>query len=202
MKATVHFKYPLNIYLGHASIDINVDSYREVVTACSALLHKFKELLLKKEHLCLVCKDTVIGVEQLDFSVKDKDVYVVPIIAGNSSFDSLGNLDIFYGTNKVYDTESMLLSGLDRRIADSSLFGQAETAFDTAQRKKNRDDGTLEGNEDPSTGFGSLNLNSIYGQPVPLHFGLVRTSGTILNSYIKHIQRGRVDNVKVSDYVE
>ena len=32
-------------------------------------------------------------------------------------------------------------------------------------------------------------------QSIPMHFGLVRTSGVLINQHIKHIQRGGVDTV-------
>lgn len=203
MNITVRFNAPINYLIGHDSIDIVADCYRDITSACSAMLPKFNAMLKDKKPIAMVCNDRLVSKQQLDFKISNSEVTIVPVVCGGaSSFDSLGNLNIFYGANKIYDSESMLLTGIDRRIADSALFGKSSTAFDMAQRKQNREDGTLEGNEDPTTGFGALTLSSIYGQPVPLHFGLVRTSGIVLNSYIKHIQRGKVDNVRVSDYVE
>ena len=103
----------------------------------------------------------------------------------------------FYGATTALSNQELAFTGLNKRILESSLFGQAKTAFDTAQRKAI----TGEGAGDPSTGFGALSLTSISGQYVPIHFGYVRTSGAIINQYIKHVQRGAVDDVQVSKYV-
>ena len=39
------------------------------------------------------------------------------------------------------------------------------------------------------------------GQAIPLHFGLVRTSGAVISQQVKHIQRGGIDRVRVADYL-
>ena len=203
MKVTVRFSQVLSKKLQVEDIVIDVNSYRDVIEACQNLIPGIKKVIQKRLVLALVCAGKVVKQEELDFKISSTDLIIVPSVAGGatSSFDSLGNLNIFYGASKAYSTEEMGLSGLNRRILDSSLFGQAETAFDVSQRKSSRDDGTLEGNEDPTTGFGTLNIVSVYGQPIPLHFGMVRVGGAVINSYIKHIQRGGVDSVRVSDYV-
>ena len=203
MRVTVLFSKVLANKIGLSTIDIDISTYRDVLEACQNLIPSIKKVIRKRTIISLVCGERVIQPYELDFKISATEVMLVPTVAGgiSSSFDSLGNLNIFYGTNKAYSNEQQALSGINRRIVDSSLFGQSQTAFDIIQRRNNRADGTLEGNGDPSTGFGALNISSIYGQSIPLHFGLVRTSGSVINSYIKHVQRGEADTVKVSDYV-
>lgn len=203
MRVTVQFIKALQKKLGINSFEIDVSSYRDIVSACQTLIPSTLQFVNKSSCISLVCNGKTISPSELDFKVSDSKVYIVPSISGGSltSFDSLGNLNIFYGASKAYSNEEVGLSGINRRIIDSSLFGQAQTAFDVAQRRTLRQDGTLEGSEDPTTGFGSLNITSAYGQPIPLNFGLVRVGGSVINSYIKHIQRGTVDSVRVTDYV-
>jgi molybdopterin converting factor small subunit len=203
MRVTVLFSKVLTDKIGLSSIDVDISTYRDVLEACQNLLPSIKKVIRKRTVLSLVCNDKIIQPYELDFKISSTKVTLVPTVAGgiSSSFDSLGNLNIFYGANKAYSTEQQTLSGINRRIVDSSLFGQSQTAFDIIQRKNSRADGTLEGNGDPTTGFGALNITSIYGQSIPLHFGLVRTSGSVINSYVKHVQRGEADTVRVSDYV-
>lgn len=203
MKVTVNFTNNLAKKIGTKSITIDASTYRDIVSACQNLLPHIKSVVKNRTILSMICKDRIVSTNELDFKVSESVVTIVPAVAGGAatSFDSLGNLDIFYGATKAYSNEEIFLTGLNRRIIDSSLYGQAKTAFDISQRAAAREDGTYEGNEDPSTGFGTLNISSIYGQPIPLHFGLVRASGAVINSYIKHIQRGSIDSVSVSDYV-
>ena len=203
MRVTVKFSSILADRLKISELVVDATTYRDIIDACQNLLPGIRDIVKKRTVVSLVCNDKCVQLGELDFRISSECVTLVPSVAGGiaSSFDSLGNLNIFYGASKAYSTEQMSISGLSRRIIDSSLFGQSETAFDISQRRSARDDGTLEGNEDPTTGFGSLNITSIYGQPIPLNFGLVRVSGAVINSYIKHIQRGSIDSVKVSDYV-
>jgi len=203
MKITVHFSKMLNI---KESIEITVDSYRDVISACLNLLPGFRNsyfsLNLHKQ-LTIVDNSKVISTYELDFSPRSSDLYIVPTVSGgiNSTFDSLGNLSVFYGEGLSYSNQVLDYNMLSRRILDSSLFGKADTAFDISQRKNNRETGELDNIEDPTTGFGSLGTMSAKGQSIPVHFGLVRTSGVLINQYIKHIQRGGIDTVKVSDYL-
>ena len=34
---------------------------------------------------------------------------------------------------------------------------------------------------------------------VPVHYGMIRVSGQILNAYVKNLQRGEQDNIRVDD---
>jgi len=206
MKVTVHFSKMLSFITINEPIEITVDSYRDIISACLNLFPKFRESYFKlklDKQLIILDGTKIISIYELDFSPKSSNIYIVPTVSGgiNSTFDSLGNLSVFYGEGLSYSNQVLDYSMLSRRILDSSLFGKADTAFDISQRKNNRETGELDNIEDPTTGFGSLGTMSAKGQSIPIHFGLVRTSGVLINQYIKHIQRGGIDTVKVSDYL-
>lgn len=206
MKITVKFCKLLSHKININSIELDVNSYRDIISACLNLLPAFSEayyaLKLNKQ-LTIVDGSRIVSSNELDFKPKSETIHLVPTVSGgiSSVFDSLGNLSVFYGQGLTYSNELLDYSIMARRIRDSSLFGKAETAFDIAQRKTNRETGELDNTEDPTTGFGSLGTMVAKGQSVPIHFGLVRTSGVLINQYIKHIQRGGVDTIKVSDYI-
>jgi predicted phage tail protein len=195
MKVTVNLSSILN-NISELTLDIN--TYRDIVSALVNLMPD-----IRNRQIVLVDGDSIIYKDKLEFSPKTDTIHVVPLIAGglSSSFDSLGNLTMFYGSGTVIGNQELALTGLDRRIIESSLYGKAQTAFDIAQRASDRESGITEGTDDPTTGFGTLTITSVKGQHIPLHFGLVRTSGALINQNVRHIQRGNVDNVKVSQYI-
>ena len=206
MKVTVHFSNLLRQFTDVTCIEVTVSSYRDVLSACLNLLPRFREhFYSQKLHktLMLLDSDKYVRSFELDFKPKTNKIWLIPTVSGgvSSSFDSLGNLSVFYGASSPISTQEVALRGIDKRIRDSALFGKASTAFDIAQRKTNRDIGVLDNSEDPTKGFGSIAPMSASGQNVPLHFGLVRTSGVIINQYIKHIERGGVDAIRVADYI-
>lgn len=206
MKITVYFSKILNIKETKEPIEITVNSYRDIVSACLNLLPSFRAIYINlnlEKQLTIIDNNKVIRATELDFPPKSSKVYIVPTVSGgiNSAFNSLGNLSVFYGEGMSFSNQILDYNMLSRRILDSSLFGKAQTAFDISQRKNNRDSGELDNIEDPTTGFGSLGTMAAKGQSIPIHFGLVRTSGVLINQYLKHIQRGGVDTVKVSDYL-
>jgi len=190
----------LDSIFGIDDFTIDVSSYRDIV---SALINLFPHKNLSSEKLIFIDDERIVTKELLDFAPKADIIQVVPMISGglDSSFDSLGNLTQFYGTNTILSSEEIAISGLSKRILDSSLFGKVQTAFDISLRAANREKGVKEDTNDPTTGFGSLSLTSIKGQAIPLHFGLVRVSGSVINQYVKHIQRGGIDKVNIDDYV-
>jgi predicted phage tail protein len=206
MKVTVIFSKLLRDKINLQQLDIDIESYREIISACINIVPNFKNIYLSlklDKQLTIVDSNKIINKNELDFIPKSDKIYLVPTVSGgiSSAFDSLGNLSAFYGQGLTYSNELLDYSIMARRIRDSSLFGKAETAFDVSQRKANRDSGELDNVEDPTTGFGSLGTMSAKGQSIPLHFGLVRTSGVLINQYVKHIQRGGVDTIRVSDYL-
>lgn len=206
MKVTVKFSKLLSDRLNLDSLELDVCSYRDIISACLNIVPSFKSLyhsLKLDKQLTIIDGSKIVGTDQLDFSPRTDYIHLVPTVSGgiSSAFDSLGNLSIFYGQGLTFSNEVLDYSVMARRIRDSSLFGKAEIAFDISQRKTNRESGELDNVDDPTTGFGSLGTMAAKGQSIPIHFGLVRTSGVLINQYIKHIQRGGVDTIKVSDYV-
>lgn len=199
MKITLKFLAPLAKKINLTDFSMEADTYEDVLSAIKSL---FPTTVSAYKHLFILDGDRVITSDIIKFKVKSASLVVGPmVLGGNTGFDSLGNLNVLYGTNSALSNQAVALTGLAKRITESSLFGQGQTAFDTAQRRSNRADGLLEGNEDPTTGFGSIASTSGIGLSVPLHFGLVRTSGAVINTYVKHIQRGGVDNIRVVDYI-
>jgi hypothetical protein len=199
MKITLNFAKPINTVIGTSNIQIDANTYYEVISALKSL---FPNVIKSVKQLSLVDDSRLITKDQLQFPIRSSSIYVVPLISGGASgFDSLGNLSILYGTNSSISNQAVALTGLAKRITESALFGQGQTAFDVAQRKTNRSDGALENIDDLTTGFGSIGSTSGVGLSVPLHFGMVRTSGAVINNYIKHIQRGGIDNIRVIDYI-
>jgi predicted phage tail protein len=206
MKVTVNFSKTLQKYTNCNEITIDVFSYRDILSACVNLLPLFKQHLFSSNlhsQLTLVDSDRYIRDFELDFKPRSENIYLIPTISGGvaTGFDSLGNLNVFYGSSSPVSNQAIALRGIDKRIRDSVLFGKASTAFDVAQRKVNRENGVLENSEDPSKGFGSLATMDAAGKAIPLHFGMVRTSGVLISQYIKHIQRGGIDTVRVADYI-
>jgi hypothetical protein len=199
MNITLHFAKPIAKLAGISSTILEVETYHEIT---SVMKNLFPSTLLAFKHIAIVDGSRIITKEQLSFPVKSNSLYVLPLISGGATgFDSLGNLNILYGSSSSISNQAVALTGLAKRITESSLFGQGQTAFDVAQRKINRADGALENVDDPTTGFGSIGSTSGIGLSVPLHFGMVRTSGAIINNYVKHLQRGGIDNIRVIDYI-
>jgi hypothetical protein len=199
MKTTLHFLPPINKAIGLDLFTIEADTYEDVVSAIRVL---FPNVIMYYKNIFIIDSGRIITSDILKFLIKSDTLILGPIISGNNSgMDSLGNLSILYGSSSSLSNQAVALTGLAKRVTESSLFGRGQTAFDISQRRSNRADGALEGNEDPTTGFGSIASTSGIGLPVPLHFGMVRTSGAVINTFIKHIQRGGIDNIRVVDYV-
>ena len=178
-------------------ISMNIDTYEDIV---SFLRTQYLHLFDVFKHFSIIDNGRLITKDILKFKVRG-DIVIAPLVPGGVGFDSLGNLNIFYGSSSTLSNQAVALTGLAKRVTESSLFGQGQTAFDVAQRKTNRANGTLENVDDPTNGFGSIASTSGFGLPIALHFGMVRTSGAVINSYVKHIQRGGIDNIRVADYL-
>jgi predicted phage tail protein len=188
------------------TVALNVDSYKDIISALVNLFPQLSSMIStskKKNCLVLLDGDKLVRNSEFDFKPRSNTIYIVPTVSGGltSGFDSLGNLSLFYGSSSAMSNQAVALTGLNRRILESSLYGQSQTAFDIALRASNRASGLSENTDDPTTGFGSLSLTTAAGQNIALNFGLVRTSGAVISSYIKHIQRGNIDTVKVTDYI-
>lgn len=196
MNITVHFSKLLQQYTRVDSFVTECTSYFDIVSAVKQLFSKLSHI---NTTLLLVDGELIVSNDKLPFCPKSQNIFIVPAIAGSQ--DTLTGLSAFYGLTTALSSEELALTGLNKRILDSALFGKAQTAFDISQRASDRASGISEGTDDPTTGFGSLTITSVSGQKVPLHFGMVRTGGAVINQYIKHIQRGGIDSVKVSDYM-
>jgi hypothetical protein len=179
------------------TITLEVHTYEDVV---SFIKNQYTHIISKIKNIFIIDSGKIITSDMLKFKVRG-DITIGPMISGGVGFDSLGNLNVFYGTSSTISNQAVALTGLAKRVTESSLFGQGQTAFDIAQRRTNRANGSLENIEDPTTGFGSIASTSGFGLPVALHFGMVRTSGAVINTYVKHIQRGGLDNIRVVDYL-
>lgn len=195
MNITLTILPPLSNTKSEMTVDI--DTYEDVV---SILKNQFSLAVAKIKNIFIVDTGRIITSDMLKFKPKG-NIIVGPMVSGGIGFDSLGNLNVFYGSSSTLSNQAVALTGLAKRVTESSLFGQGQTAFDVAQRRTNRANGSLENIDDPTTGFGSIASTSGFGLPVALHFGMVRTSGAIINSYVKHIQRGGIDNIRVVDYL-
>ena len=205
MKITLTISKLLKKYFSEETLELEVDTYRDIISACLNMFFSFKNQVYvdnKYELFSLVNGDRVITQDQLDFKVSSEQVYLVPTIQGYSSiFYSQNNLDIFYGGSVGPSNEEIESSTLTRRIQDSALFGKNKTMFDITLRDAQNDAGLLEKVPDTTTSFGPLKLNSSSGQTVPISFGHVRISGTVINSYIKRISRVGTDTISVQKYV-
>lgn len=179
------------------TITLEVHTYEDIV---SFIKNQYTHIISKIKNIFIIDSGKIITSDMLKFKVRG-DITIGPMISGGVGFDSLGNLNVFYGTSSTISNQAVALTGLAKRVTESSLFGQGQTAFDIAQRRTNRANGSLENIEDPTTGFGSIASTSGFGLPVALHFGMVRTSGAVINTYVKHIQRGGLDNIRVVDYL-
>ena len=200
MKHIVKFSKNITQVFGMSHIEIDVNSYRDIISGIINLIPDSKSF---KDRVFIIDGTKIVNTHELDFKPKNTVINIVPAIGGNTvpGFDSLGNLIQFYGTTTAIGNQELALTGLTKRIVESSLFGRSQTSFDISQRASNRETGLNENTNDPTTGFGSLTLTSVNGQNIPLLFGRVRTSGAVISQHIKHIQRGGIDTVSVSDYI-
>lgn len=186
MKHTIKFSKLFKDLIPATTMDVVAESYHDII---SALYNLVPQLLnLNTEKLALIDGDTFVTINDLYRKPKNKEIILVPSFGGASNIDLFGNLEMFYGNNLAMSSNEVYTVGLNKRILDSSLFGKATTAYDIAQRQLNRKLGKTDGNQDPSTGFGSLTHTSLVGQAIPLTYGMVRTSGAIVNQFSRNIQ--------------
>lgn len=173
---------------------IDVATYEDVV---SFVKSQYSHVVSELKNIFIVDSGKIITSDILKFRVKG-DITIVPMISGGTGFDSLGNLNVLYGASSTISNQAITLTGLAKRVTESSLFGQRQTALDISQRRSTNFDGTK---GDPTIGFGSITSTSGLGLPVSLHFGMVRTSGAVINTYVKHVQRGGFDVIIVEEYL-
>lgn len=190
MKIILTILHPLS----SNAISIDVNTYEDVV---SFIKNQHSHIVSKLKNIFIIDSGKIITSDILKFRVKG-DITIVPMISGGTGFDSLGNLNVLYGSSSTISNQAITLTGLAKRVTESSLFGQRQTALDISQRRTTGLNGTK---GDPNIGFGSITSTSGLGLPVSLHFGMVRTSGAVINTYVKHIQRGGFDVIIVEEYL-
>lgn len=193
MKHIIKFSKLLNEIIDIETLEIEVSTYYDIISALYNMIPTLSKL--KNEKLALIDGDIFITLNDLNRVPKNKEIFLVPTFGGSSTIDSFGNLEMFYGTNTAMSANEVYMNGINKRILDSSLFGQAKTAYDIAQRTYNRNSGKTDGNNDPSTGFGSLTHTSLVGQAIPLTYGMVRTSGAIINQFTRNIQNDLTETI-------
>lgn len=211
MRVTLHISNLLNKYFNTSQVELDVDTYSDVISACTNLFLPFKKQLYSfnsYEIFTLYNGSRIISANELSFAVSSEKLYIIPTIQGKQEDDYFSYYysqtfrDIFYGSTVGPSNQEVDSNTLLRRIQESTLFGKNKTMFDLSLRNAGvTEDGDTPGFADTTTSFGPLVLSSSSGQSVPLNFGHVRVSGTIINSYIKRIARNEVDAVSVEEYV-
>lgn len=191
MKHTIIFS---SLFLPVTTIDkieVVAETYHDIFSA----IYNLVPALRVEDSVALLDNDRIITLKDVNRHPKRDTIIYVPTFTGGSVSDVFGNLEMFYGNSTAFSSNEVYLSGITRRILDSSLSGKAKTAYDIAQRTLNRNSGKTDGNQDPSTGFGSLNHTSLVGQAIPLIYGRVRTSGAIINQFSRNIQNDYTDTI-------
>ncbi len=198
MNVTVRITKPLQKFIPTQKLCIDVHDYNDVYSALKNMFPDFESFLnnTKKsfQDVALVQNKKVVEVKKFKFPVKEGDIYVSPIFYGHAyGFSDLYS-DIqssfmfpLFGLSTA-GSEQMDFEGMDKRVRDSSLFGRAEDIYDVGMRKENDI-------------FGALSLDTTANNPVPINYGLVRVSGTVINAYVKNY-RADPDEFKVSEIVD
>jgi predicted phage tail protein len=203
MKVTVLITKPLQSFISKSSIDLEVFDYSDILSALKELFPAFKKFLSvnrqirdKYQDVCLVQNSKVIDLGRLRNKIQSEEpVYITPIIFGGAPTYGTESSNYYNNMKSSFmyplfglstaTLEQMDLEGLNKRIADSSLFGRAENIYDVDIRTDNDI-------------FGGLKLTNIANLPVPLAYGEVRTAGNLINSYIA-TYKTNPDFFKVTD---
>lgn len=203
MKIIVKITKPLKRYFTDSEISLEVSDFEDIVSALKNLFPKFNELLSqirsktdKFQDIVLVQDKKPVDIKKYKFPLTSSSpIYVVPILFGHSN--NYGFTDLYKDIKSSFlfplfglstaGTEQMDFEGLDRRIRDSSLFGRAEDIYDVGLRNSN-------------DVFGALNINTTANSPIPLNYGLIRVSGTLINAYIRNY-RADPDEFRLKDII-
>jgi len=205
MKITLKITKPLQQYIPTSELQVEVSDYYSILLALKNLFPEFKSLLSRiksnvsnHQDVCLVQSGKVVDNNYLSFKIKNSDpIYITPIIFGgaptygvNSSayYNSLKSSFMFplFGLSTA-SYEQMDLEGIGKRVADSSLFGRAESIYDVAAREG-------------SDIFRELKITNSANSPVGLIYGETRVAGNIINAYIKNY-RANPDFFRVKDVI-
>jgi hypothetical protein len=197
-KVIVKISEPLRQFFALDQLYIFANDYSDVV---SCLLNQFPlfanfyrsiESKSKFQDIAMIEDRRVINTSLYSKKLtKDTEIFLVPLIFGNQMsysdyYSELSSSFIYplFGLSTA-SYESSDLEGLDKRILDSSLFGNAEQIYDVDVRKNN-------------DSFGVLKITNNANLPVPIIYGMTRASGTVINTYIKNY-RADPDIFRVKD---
>lgn len=205
MKITLKITKPLQQYIPHSELHLEVTDYFDILAALKSLFPAFKTLLTtiksnvsNHQDICFVHNNKVINNKQLTIPIRvDSPIYLAPVIFGGAPtygvqssayYNSLKSSFMFplFGLSTA-SSEQMDLEGMGKRIADSSLFGRAESIYDVEFR---------EGNDI----FRELKITNTANAPVGLIYGETRVAGNIINAYIKNY-RANPDFFRLGDIV-
>jgi len=207
-KITVKFHSILQKYTKLAQIEIQANDYNDVLSFCK---NQFPELATvinkqlknsKHQDVMILVSNKIIRAEEFFMPINYKELTLVPIFWGSLTQAEARILErndvakeallkaggiggIFFGLGRI-TSDTLEFSGLERRVRDSSLYGKFETLLDLDSRYNTR-------------AFDSLAYTKDSNTIVPLHYGMVRVAGQILNAYVKNLQRGDQDNIRVDD---
>ncbi len=205
---TVKFNKILQKYTDLASIEIQANDYNDVLSFCKNQFPKLNKIITQQlkgsshQDILILTKDRIIRTEEFFMPINYKELTLVPVFWGSLTEQEARLLErndiakeallraggiggVFFGLGRI-TSDSLEFSGLERRIRDSSLYGKFETLLDIDSRFNTR-------------AFEGLAFTRDSNSVVPLHYGMTRVSGQILNAYIKNLQRGEQDNIRVDD---
>jgi predicted phage tail protein len=203
MKITLNVTKPLRKFIPTKSLILDVHDFSDIVSALKNQFPKFENFLnelkqskIKHQEVVLVQGDRVIDAKRSKLKLtSDNPISVVPVLYGHSN--TYGFTDLYNDVQSSFlfplfglitaGQEQMEFEGLDRRVRDSSLFRRASEIYDVGLRTQNDI-------------FGSLKINTTANSPVPLNYGMIRVSGTLINAYVKNY-RADPDEFKVHDIV-
>lgn len=184
-KVTVKISEPLLQFFKVEQLVIFANDYSDIV---SCLLNQFpsfadfyRSIEGKSKFQDIVMIEDRRAVNSAVYSkklTKDTEVFLAPLMFGNQMsysdyYSELASSFIYplFGLSTAsYETSDF--EGLDKRILDSSLFGNAEQIYDVDIRQDN-------------DSFGALRITNNANLPVPIIYGMTRAAGTVINTYIK-----------------
>lgn len=197
-KVIVKISEPLFQFFNTDTIEIFANDYNDII---SCLLNQFPSFSKfcnsvdsksKFQDVCIIENRRPINTAMYSKKLsKDTEIFLVPLIFGNqmsysdyySELSSSFIYPLFGLSTSSYETSDF--EGLNKRIVDSSLFGNAEQIYDVNIRTQN-------------DSFGALRITNNANLPVPIIYGMTRASGTIINTYIKSY-RSDPDIFRVKD---
>jgi hypothetical protein len=205
MKVTLKVTKPLQQYIPQTELQLEVSDYFDIVAALKSLFPPFKKLLSSiksnvsnHQDICLVHNSKVIETRQLATPIRNSNpIYLTPVIFGGAPtygvessayYNSLKSSFMYplFGLSTA-SYEQMDVEGMGKRVADSSLFGRAESIYDVEFRENN-------------DLFRELKITNTANAPVGLIYGETRVAGNNINTYIKNY-RANPDFFRVSDVV-